>query len=250
MLWGFFKKVVIADKLAIVVNQVYNNANDYSGISLMLATFLLIFMVYCDFSGYSDIAIGSAQVMGINIVDNFKRPFFAKNIAEFWRRWHISLTSFFQDYVYTPLYRFITNLKTLNNTNFKIRHWISFTLSTLIGLTILGFWHGANWTFGLFGLSHGILIVSYYVFKKQWDNMNKYVQILSTFILVNLTFIFFRANTLSDAFYIFKNIFNISSDISNFKNLGNIYLDLGGIGGRRGRTTRASCYRYNFKRRG
>jgi len=103
MLWGFFQKIVIADRLSIVVNTIYNNPTDYTGIPLILATIFFAFQIYCDFSGYSDIAIGSAQVMGFRLMDNFKRPYFSKSISEFWTRWHISLYSWFKDYLYIPL---------------------------------------------------------------------------------------------------------------------------------------------------
>ena len=103
MMWGFFKKVVIADRLAIVVDGVYNNVESYSGLVLIIATIFFAFQIYCDFSGYSDIAIGSARVMGFELMDNFKRPYFSKSIAEFWRRWHISLSTWFRDYLYIPL---------------------------------------------------------------------------------------------------------------------------------------------------
>ncbi len=134
MLWGFFKKVVIADRLAILVNQVYNNAENYEGAPLLLATYFFAFQIYCDFSGYSDIAIGAAQVMGFKLMDNFNRPYYSKSISEFWKRWHISLSTWFRDYLYIPLG---------GNRTAKWRWYANLFFTFLIS----GLWHGANWTF-------------------------------------------------------------------------------------------------------
>ncbi len=146
MLWGFFKKVVIADRLAIVVDGVYNNLDDYSGISLLIATIFFAFQIYCDFSGYSDIAIGSARVMGFELIDNFKRPYFSKSISEFWRRWHISLSTWFRDYLYIPLG---------GNRVVKWRWYYNLFITFLVS----GFWHGANWTFLVWGGLHGAYLI-------------------------------------------------------------------------------------------
>ena len=208
MLWGFFKKVVIADRLAIVVDVVYNNPTDFGGGTLILATFFFVFQIYCDFSGYSDIAIGSAQIMGISLMDNFKRPFHAKNITEFWRRWHISMTTWFKDYVFTPLYIKISRYKRFAHLEFRKRHHISFVFSTIVGLVALGFWHGPQLTYGVFGLYQGLMIIFYYYNKSWWDRMNKYVQIVLTFLIFSFSNIFFRANSLTDAYYIITHLFS------------------------------------------
>lgn len=142
MVWGFFKKVVVADNVAIIVNQVYNNVNEYQGLPLIIATFLFAIQIYCDFSGYSDIAIGSARVMGIHLMKNFNTPYFSKSITEFWKRWHISLSTWFRDYVYIPLG---------GNRVSKPRHYLNLFLTFLIS----GLWHGANWTFVIWGALHG-----------------------------------------------------------------------------------------------
>ena len=148
MLWGFFKKIVIADRLALYVNQVYNNPTDHTGLSIWLATYFFAFQIYCDFSGYSDIAIGAAQVMGYKIMKNFDRPYFSKSIAEFWRRWHISLSTWFRDYIFIPL-------------NLQLRNFRTFGIGFSVFITFLlcGLWHGANWTFILWGGLHGIYLI-------------------------------------------------------------------------------------------
>jgi len=146
MAWGFFKKIVIADNLAIMVNNVYNNPTQYTGVSLILATVFFAFQIYCDFSAYSDIAIGSAQVMGFTLMQNFNRPYFSKTIGEFWNRWHISLFTWFRDYLYIPLG---------GNRVVKWRWYYNLFITFLVS----GFWHGANWTFIVWGALHGFYLV-------------------------------------------------------------------------------------------
>lgn len=207
MLWGFFKKIVIADRLAILVNQVYNNPTDYNGLPLIIATVFFAFQIYCDFSGYSDIAIGTAQILGYRLMDNFKRPYFSKSISEFWSRWHISLSTWFKDYLYIPLG---------GNRVIKIRYFMNLFLVFLVS----GLWHGANWTFVVWGALHGFYLVFSIIFDpirqrivgllKIGDNIvyTKYFKICITFILVCFAWIFFRANSIDDALYIVRNLFN------------------------------------------
>ncbi len=146
MLWGFFKKIVIADNCAVYVNQVFENYQDQSGSTLLLAAIFFTFQIYGDFSGYSDIAIGCARLFGINLMRNFNFPYFSRDIAEFWRRWHISLTTWFRDYIYIPLGGSrTTKAKVIRNT------FIIFLVS--------GFWHGANWTFIAWGAYHALLFL-------------------------------------------------------------------------------------------
>ena len=197
MLWGFFKKIVIADNLAILVDSVYNNVENYSGLALILATIFFTFQIYCDFSGYSDIAIGTARVMGFELRENFKRPYFSKSIREFWQRWHITLSTWFRDYVYIPL-----------GGNRTIK-W-KWHYNILITFLVSGLWHGANWTFVIWGALHGTYLVTALILsnpkkiissflKKQNTFLNKFSDVAITFILVSFAWIFFRANNIEDA---------------------------------------------------
>ena len=207
MLWGFFKKVVIADRLAIYVNAVYNSPDQHSGASILLATYFFAFQIYCDFSGYSDIAIGAAQVMGFDLMENFRSPYFSKSVAEFWRRWHISLSTWFRDYVYIPL----------GGNRSSTGRWY---YNLMITFLISGLWHGANWTFVIWGMLHGIYLVFSLWSQKYLEKiegatgwrkespLNNYLRIFITFHLVLFGWIFFRANTLSEALILIRRIFN------------------------------------------
>ncbi|MCE7945771.1 MAG: MBOAT family protein, partial [Chlorobi bacterium CHB1] len=146
MLWGFFKKLVIADRLALYVNEVYNNPADYTGLPVIIATYFFAFQIYCDFSAYSDIAIGAARVLGFDLMKNFRQPYLAQSIGEFWKRWHISLSTWFRDYLYIPLG---------GNRVSRLRWYVNLMAVFLIS----GLWHGANWTFVVWGALHG----SYFV---------------------------------------------------------------------------------------
>lgn len=206
MLWGFFKKVVIADRLAISVDSIYNNPTAYHGTPLFVATVFFAIQIFCDFSGYSDIAIGSAKVMGFDLMKNFNRPYFSKSISEFWKRWHISLSTWFKDYVYIPLG---------GNRTSKSRHLINL----MITFAISGFWHGAKWTFIIWGILHGTFLVSAilsenirrkvvnYLKLDKFQLLHKVIKITITFSLVCFAWVFFRANSLSDAIYILQNMF-------------------------------------------
>jgi alginate O-acetyltransferase complex protein AlgI len=206
MAWGFFKKLVIADRLAAIVNNVYGDPMSFSGIPLLLATYFFAFQIYCDFSGYSDIAIGAARIMGYDLMENFRQPYFAKSIADFWRRWHISLSTWFRDYVYIPL-----------GGNRLGDGRMFFNL--LVVFVVSGLWHGASWTFVAWGAIHGILMVGSIIGAKLLNQVfpNRLterkstivngIKIFGTFHLVLLSWIFFRADTISDAFYIIRNIF-------------------------------------------
>ncbi|MFP4198959.1 MAG: MBOAT family O-acyltransferase [Halanaerobium sp.] len=219
MLWGYFKKVVVADRLALYVNGVYNNLEGLRGVTLILATVFFAFQIYCDFSGYSSIAIGAARVMGFDLMTNFRRPYFAKSIPEFWRRWHISLSTWFKDYLYIPLG---------GNRVSKIRYYFNLFITFLVS----GLWHGAAWTFVIWGALHGfyqIISISTSQFRKNIKDkiglsnlptLNKWWQILATFALVNFGWIFFRANSFSDAIYVVNNIFvSLGTQLSSWQNL-------------------------------
>ncbi|MCD6578299.1 MBOAT family protein [bacterium] len=206
MMWGFFKKLVIADRLAIYVNQVYNNPHSYTGWPVIIATYFFAFQIYCDFSGYSDIAIGAAQVMGFNLMENFRRPYFAKTIPEFWRRWHISLSTWFRDYLYIPL-----GGNRVKQARFFFNVFITFLIS--------GLWHGANWTFVIWGALHGFYMLITMVLTKPINKMydalkipkrnffRKLVGIFITFHLTLLSWVFFRANKIKDIPVLFGNMF-------------------------------------------
>lgn len=206
ILWGAFKKVVIADRLAIYVNTVYNDVDSYQGLPLIIATLFFAFQIYCDFSGYSDIAIGVARAMGFDLMENFRQPYFASSIRDFWRRWHISLSTWFRDYLYIPLggnrVSFVRNL-----------------INLMIVFVVSGLWHGANWTFVIWGALHGgyiviETIVSHFIGKKQSPGYLSWLQIPITFALVAFAWIFFRANSSGDAFYVVQHLFNFSTGIS------------------------------------
>lgn len=208
IIWGFFKKVVIADRLAVMVNTVYNYPTNFSSPYFIFATLLFTFQLYIDFSSYVDIALGSARVLGFKLTENFNRPFLSKSVSEFWKRWHISLSSWFQDYVFVPIYLSLSKIKMLSSLKPESKHTLSFILSLVIGLTLLGLWHGPNLTFVFFGLYYGIMISLYYLIREKWDKMNSAIQIILTFIIVNFGFIFFRSNSIHDAFYILTHLFS------------------------------------------
>lgn len=205
---GLFKKVVIADSLAVYVNTVYSNLPLYKGLSFVVATVFFAFQIYCDFSGYSDIAIGSGKLLGIKLMKNFDSPYFSQSIREFWSRWHISLSTWFRDYVYIPL----------GGSRKKLpRHLLNLMITFLLS----GLWHGANWTFVCWGALHGFYIiietvVRKYVFRhtgkeiprKTGSGVLSFLQMLLTFTLVCFAWVFFRANTLSDAFYGLSHMFD------------------------------------------
>ncbi len=201
MMWGFFKKIVIADNCALVVSDVFGNYSHYSGSTLVMGAVLFSFQIYGDFSGYSDIAIGTAKLFGINLKQNFRYPYFSYNIIDFWRRWHISLNTWFVDYVYIPLGG------NRSGTFKQIRNiFIVFLLS--------GLWHGANWTFISWGLYHGILFVCLLLLKRNRQEashlLGTVVSVLITFAFVTLGWILFRSETVSMAFAYIADMFSVS----------------------------------------
>ena len=209
MLWGMFKKVVIADRLAVFVNTVYDHPKDYHGFQTILATIFFSFQIFCDFSGYSDIAIGSAQVMGFKLMVNFNRPYFSKSIAEFWKRWHISLSTWFRDYLYISLG---------GNRVSKARSYFNQFFVFLVS----GLWHGANWTYVIWGSLHGSFLIvgrlthnlrakaGHKLGLGQLPLLNKFIQVSTTFVLAAFAWIFFRAASFGDAATIIKNSAKIS----------------------------------------
>ncbi|MBT8254454.1 MAG: MBOAT family protein [Bacteroidia bacterium] len=209
VLWGLFKKVVIADNCAEFVNQVFANYADQSASTLVMGSFFFAFQIYCDFSGYSDIAIGTARLFGFDLMKNFAFPYFSRDIAEFWRRWHISLSTWFRDYLYIPLGG------SRGGVNMKIRN-------TFIIFLVSGFWHGANWTFIIWGALNAIYFLPLMLAKRNRVHLNTVAQgrvfptfveagnMLITFLITLLAWIFFRADTVTDAFHYVAKIFNKS----------------------------------------
>lgn len=204
ILWGLFKKMVIADNCAYYANIIFNNYEEYTGITLVFGAVLFAFQIYGDFSGYSDIAIGTSKLFGFNLMKNFAYPYFSRDIAEFWRRWHISLSTWFKDYLYIPL------------GGSQGGNWMRIR-NTFIIFLVSGFWHGANWTFIVWGLLNALFIMPSIIMKTNRSNLGnaaegrwlpsikEILQILTTFGLATLAWIFFRSTSVGDAFsYIYK----------------------------------------------
>ncbi|MFR9649384.1 MAG: MBOAT family O-acyltransferase [Rikenellaceae bacterium] len=209
ILWGLFKKMVIADNCALAVNQIWDNAADESGFTLLLGAIFFTFQIYGDFSGYSDIAIGTARLFGINLMQNFNFPYFSRDIAEFWRKWHISLTTWFRDYIYIPL------------GGSRGGTWMKFR-NTMVIFLVSGFWHGANWTFIAWGAYHALLFLPLMLMgsnRKNTDivaagkwlpSIKEFIQMCVTFGLAVIGWIIFRAESISDAWMYITNIFSDS----------------------------------------
>lgn len=207
ILWGFFKKIVIADNCATYVNMIFDNYQDQSGSTLVLGALLFAFQIYGDFSGYSDIALGISRLLGIELLRNFAYPYFSRDIAEFWRRWHISLSSWFRDYLYIPL----------GGSKGGIWHKIR---NTFIIFLVSGFWHGANWTFIVWGALNAIYFLPLLLLKMNRSNLDivahgkifpsfrDAVGIALTFGLTTFAWIFFRSETVSDAVSYISRIFS------------------------------------------
>lgn len=206
--WGLFKKVVIADRLALLVGAVYDHLPKFTGISLWLATFLFALQIYCDFSGYTDMAIGVARLLGINLSINFNKPYLATSIADFWRRWHISFSTWIFDYIFKPLQMRLRNWKTWANP-----------IALLVTFFLSGIWHGASWGFIVWGLLHGSYMAAYALlepyekkfllrFKLVNSTTVKIIKTGITFLLVCFAWIFFRAKTLGEGWYVVSHLFS------------------------------------------
>lgn len=214
ILWGFFQKVVIADRLAVFVDAVFNNPSKYYGITIWVATVFFAFQIYCDFSGYTDIARGCARILGFELMQNFKSPYFATSLQNFWRRWHISLSTWLRDYLYIPLG---------GNRSSTIR-WL---VNILIVFLFCGLWHGASWNFVVWGALHGLLMVLAVITSPcrvklaeilqlvHFPITHRFFKIVIVFSLVCFCWIFFRANSINDAFVLIRNslIFNGDNNI-------------------------------------
>ena len=210
ILWGLFKKIVIADNCAIIVNQIFDNYTDYNASTLIIGAIFFAFQIYGDFSGYSDIAIGTSRLFGFNLMQNFAFPYFSRDIAEFWRRWHISLSTWFRDYVYIPLGG------SRGGISMKIRN-------TFIIFIVSGFWHGANWTFIIWGALNAVYFLPLLLLNKNRTNTNvvaenktiigfkELFQVILTFGLTTMAWIFFRAPNITYAIDYISKIFNKSA---------------------------------------
>ncbi len=202
ILWGLFKKSVIADRVASYVNPVFDNVHAANGATLAFASYLFAFQIYCDFSGYTDIAIGVAKILGIDLGENFRRPYFSKSVGEFWHRWHISLSTWFRDYLYFPL----------GGSRVTIPRWV---FNVMVVFVVSGLWHGASWTFVFWGALHGLYLVferltdsaragAWKITRLQW--LRPAVATLVTFHLVLIAWIFFRADSFSDAIFVVRSL--------------------------------------------
>lgn len=209
ILWGLFKKIVIADNCAVFANIIFNDPSNYSGSTLLIGAIFFSFQIYGDFSGYSDIALGSARLLGFELLKNFSFPYFSRNLSEFWKKWHISLSSWFRDYLYIPLG---------GNKSGSVKKIIN----VLVVFIVSGFWHGANWTFLIWGFINGIFVIlDNFVFKTQFKdsivatgrilpNPKELLQVISTFLIVSLIWIVFRAENLSSIIIYYEHLFSIS----------------------------------------
>lgn len=225
MAWGYFKKLVIADVFAMTVDRLYNNVHSYVGLAFIIVTIMFAIEIYCDFSGYSDIAIGCARLFGIELMTNFKSPYYSFSIKEFWSRWHISLSTWFRDYVYIPLG---------GNRVKKWRHCLNLMITFLVS----GFWHGSSLTYIIWGGLHGLLqIIESFLYPRPKDTvpekgLKRYLskrhwwQLPLTFTLLCFTWIFFRANTLEDAIWIISRLFWDASRPLNYLQTAIVCLEL------------------------
>ncbi len=204
MAWGFFKKVVVADRLAMAVDRTYLHTSESSSLAILIGAFFYSFQIYCDFSGYCDIAIGAAKIMNINLMENFDQPYWSKNVTTFWRKWHISLSGWFYDYLFNPLVLALRN-----------RGKMAILVGLLVTFFISGFWHGAGWRFVVFGLLHGLaLVVEYFtrksrqrLFKNLPERMATAIGISATFCFTMLAWVFFRAENMRKAFEYLRALF-------------------------------------------
>jgi D-alanyl-lipoteichoic acid acyltransferase DltB (MBOAT superfamily) len=224
MLWGYFKKLVLADRLSILVNTVFGSPKEFDGLALIIAALCFTVQIYCDFSGYSDIARGVAKTLGIDVINNFERPYFATSIRDFWRRWHISLSTWFRDYLYIPLG---------GNRVGILRQWFNY----MVTFTVSGLWHGAGMSFVVWGALHGVYQIIGNIKYKLFGKKKKLVPILQipvnlismliTFLLVAFAWIFFKADNIGDGVYIATHLFSNISAATDKQYLYELFNSLG-----------------------
>ncbi|MBQ3396251.1 MAG: MBOAT family protein [Synergistaceae bacterium] len=206
MAWGLFQKLVVSDNLAAEADKIFGSLYDYHGFTLILASMYFVIQIYCDFSGYSDIARGCSKLFGIELMHNFRSPYFSASIKEFWSRWHISLSTWFRDYVYIPLG---------GNRVSRFRH----NINLMITFMISGLWHGANWTFIIWGSLHGLAQIIENAFMKKRDDVHGFkwlLRVICVFLFCSFMWVFFRAQSLNEAMYIFTHMFSGISDIRSY----------------------------------
>lgn len=219
MAWGFFQKWVIADRLALLVNKIYDSPYQNNGLSFTIATFFFAIQIYCDFSAYSDIAIGAGEILGFKFMKNFKRPYFAKSISDFWSRWHISLSTWLRDYLFLPVaYSVLRKLKNKTFLNIKPEYW-SYCIAAFFTMFVAGLWHGANWTFITWGVLIGFYLVFSFITKKPRRKLlsilrinkipflHRFLSTSTTFSLICFAWIFFRAKDMRESLYIVRNLY-------------------------------------------
>ncbi|MGA2556776.1 MAG: MBOAT family O-acyltransferase, partial [Verrucomicrobiota bacterium] len=206
MAWGFFKKVVVADRLALYVNDVYGSPRSHNGLQLTLGTFFFAYQIYCDFSGYSDIAIGTARVLGFTLMENFNTPYYSRSVTEFWHRWHISLSTWFRDYLYYPM----------GGNRVALGRWC---FNIIVTFAVSGLWHGANWTYLVWGLLNGVYLLAGRATARSRDflfgllalnqgtPLRAAISVVSTFVLTCAAWVVFRARNLGDAGYVLAHFF-------------------------------------------
>jgi D-alanyl-lipoteichoic acid acyltransferase DltB (MBOAT superfamily) len=218
VLWGVFKKIVVADRLGMFVDQVFGDPSQYAGITLLFGLYFYAFQIYCDFSGYSDIAIGLSRMFGLKAMDNFNYPYYSQNLLQFWNRWHISLSTWLRDYLFLPMaYGVLKWVKREKAMGIKVEEW-AYAGGIAITMFLGGLWHGASWTFVIWGMVHGFYLAFARLAKKlkrrtvrflglkRWPRIYKMVGILITFHMVTFAWVFFRAANLNTAISYLKNI--------------------------------------------
>lgn len=240
ILWGYFKKLVVADRLAIYVNAVYGNHEYHNGTTLILATIFFAFQIYADFSGYTDIALGSASIFGIKLTDNFRRPYFATSVKEFWNRWHITFSTWLRDYLFLPLAFFLSKrMKKPSYLLISTEKWI-YLIAIMVTFMVCGIWHGEGWNFLVWGMLFGLYLTYSNWTEKFHRDIRKRLNIrknsslylfgkpLLIFTLVLFAWIFFRANTMQDALQIVRSVFT-TAGTPFFESPGNFVYAFFGI---------------------
>lgn len=241
--WGLLKKVVVADRLALYVNAVYNDVHSFAGLPLLLATYAYAFQIYTDFSGYTDMALGSALLFNIKLTQNFNSPYLATSVAEFWRRWHITFSRWILDYIFKPL-----------QMQWRDRRQVGTAMALLVAFLLSGLWHGASWGFVIWGGLHGLYMACSVFYKPYQKKLHKALRIektrfqkiwmmFVTFNLVSFAWVFFRANTVGDAFYLLSNLWPVEGvDVGSFLAIRSP-MDLAILAGFAAVSVAVSCFR-------